>query len=136
MANFGFEEVEHTADWALRIWAADLAGLLTAAAQGMLGLVDARPAGDDRQWRNVRLETEDREGLLVSWLEEILFLLETEGRTCTAFEITIDGQCALDGRVQTAQAARPKKSIKAVTYHNLRIEQSEHGLETVVVFDV
>ena len=31
----GFEEIRHTADWALRVWASNLSELLTEAARGM-----------------------------------------------------------------------------------------------------
>lgn len=136
MSIFGYEEVAHTADWALRVWAADLAGLLTAAAHGMLAFVEARPASEERRWRSLQLRAEDGEGLLVSWLEEILFLLETGGETCTAIELSVPREFELRGRVQLAPAVRPKKHIKAVTYHNLSIERTEGGLETVIVFDV
>lgn len=136
MSKAGFEEIEHTADWALRVWADDLAGLLRAAAQGMIGLLDARAEGIDRRWHAIHFEAEDPEGLLVGWLEELLFLLETEGETCTSFDLSIGGEFELSGRVELAPAARPKKHIKAVTYHNLRVERSEEGFETVVVFDV
>jgi len=33
----GFEEIRHTADWALRVWAPDLSTLFTQAAQGCTG---------------------------------------------------------------------------------------------------
>lgn len=31
----GFEEVPHTADWSMKVWAEDLPALFVAAAQGM-----------------------------------------------------------------------------------------------------
>jgi hypothetical protein len=36
----GFEEVSHTADWALRVWSPDFVGLLEQAARGMNFLTD------------------------------------------------------------------------------------------------
>ncbi len=136
MVNYGFEEVEHTADWALRVWGVDPASLFRAAAEGMLHLIGAQAVEGQRSWRQVHLSAADAEGLLVSWLEELLFNLETEGVTPTDFQLSITDRRELQGRVLEAPSERPKKEIKAVTFHNLSIEDSEKGLETVIVFDV
>ena len=44
----GYEEISHTADWALRVWADDLAGLLVESAQGMNWLSGAELAESPR----------------------------------------------------------------------------------------
>ncbi len=38
----GYEEIPHTADWSIRVWAEDLAGLLAESARGMNWLAGAR----------------------------------------------------------------------------------------------
>lgn len=136
MVSYGYEEIEHTADWSIRAWGADLPSLFRAAAEGMLDLVGARAVKGPRPWRSFHLEAEDAEGLLVSWLSELLFALETEGLTFIDFDLAIIEWSELDGRAQQAPSERPRKEIKAVTYHDLDISRSERGLETVVVFDV
>ncbi|MFA5873569.1 MAG: archease [Anaerolineales bacterium] len=39
-----YEELPHTADWCLRVWAADMAGLFAEAARGMNALSGVRLA--------------------------------------------------------------------------------------------
>lgn len=135
MSDSGFEELDHTADWALRVWAPDLAGLIEAAGEGMLALAGAMPAGPGRMRRHVVLQAEDREGLLVSWLEDLLFHLEIHQVTATGCTCTVhDSQ--VEAEIEEAHSTVPDKPIKAVTYHNLAIRDTAEGLEAIVVFDV
>ncbi len=75
-----FEEIEHTADLALRCGGPDLASLFRSAARGMYHLmgVEAQELKADNQHR-IRLEAEDVESLLVDWLGELAYLAEARG---------------------------------------------------------
>lgn len=131
----GFKEIEHTADWELEVWAPDLAQLLAQAARGMYWLMGACLQDSPRVQREVEFNGVDAESLLVSFLQELLFLFESEGLGFDQFELSIqDGQ----GRARLAGAPLTgvKKEIKAVTYHNLSIRQGQQGLEARLVFDV
>jgi len=131
----GFEELPHTADWALRVWAPDLAGLFAESAQGMNALSGARPAVGPRTQRTFRAEAPDPESLLVRFLSELVYAVEQERLVFDRFEISI-----ADGRLQVEMSGAPlealTKAIKAVTYHNLRIRRTEGGFEVEIVFDV
>ena len=61
----GFQEVEHTADWELHVWAPDLGALLEQAARGMYQLSGTRLAGAPRVRRNLEIQAVDAESLLV-----------------------------------------------------------------------
>lgn len=132
----GFEEIEHTADWALRVRGKNLEELLRNAALGMLQLAGAEPREEPSHKRWIELQATDSEGLLVTWLEEILFILELEEVTFTEFDLRLEGNTRLMATVQEAPLKNIKEHIKAVTYHNLRITRLEDGLEATVVFDV
>jgi SHS2 domain-containing protein len=131
-----FEEIEHTADQALRVRGTDFKELLHNAALGMLELTGAIPQSGPSRDREIYVQAPDREGLLVTWLEELLFSVETRGVTFTKFELHITGDTHLVAKVQETPIAAITKYIKAVTYHDLEIEKTEDGLETTVVFDV
>lgn len=131
----GFEELEHTADWALRVWAPDFASLLETAAYGMKQLAEIKLARKRAYVCEMTLEAEDREGLLVKFLSEILYCAEVEHAGFSHFEIHVDG-LRLRAIVYGASIVSQKKEIKAVTYHNLKIEETERGLEVEIVFDV
>ncbi len=131
----GYREREHTADWALEVWAPDLAGLLEQAARGMYALAGARLADEERQVRRLELHAADAESLLVNFLGELLYLGEAEGLGFEGYALRLEGfhlQAELSGR----RLAGLAKEIKAVTYHNLAVRQTESGLETCIVFDV
>ena len=131
----GYLEISHTADWALKVWAPDLPGLFEQAAHGMYALMQIRlqPGGDYEC--PVDLEAEDTEGLLVSFLSELLYLAEQEGLGFDKFDLAIeDGH--LSGQMIGAPVDSQAKEIKAVTYHNLVVQETEQGFETTIVFDV
>jgi SHS2 domain-containing protein len=134
-APAGYCEREHTADWALEVWAPDLAGLLEQAARGMYALAGARLTTGERQSRQLTLAAADAESLLVKFLGELLYLGEAEGLGFEAFRLTLDG-LRLQADLSGAPLAALSKEIKAVTYHNLAVRQTERGLEACIVFDV
>jgi SHS2 domain-containing protein len=132
-----FEEVEHVADRALRIWGRDLAELFVNAALGMNSLIlAADESSEPALAKLISLEAIDAENLLVAWLSELAFWAETELLIFSQFEfrrITPTGLSALarGNRVDVLE-----KHVKAVTFHNLEIRSAPDGLSTTIVFDV
>ncbi len=132
-----FEEVPHTADWALRVRGASLADLFVHAAQGMYDLMGGEPAGEaPAEARALALEAADAEGLLVAWLNELLYHTESEGLWFHDFRVWLEGERRLKAEVKGRPATGLKKYIKAATFHNLRIAEAEGGLEATIVLDV
>ena len=131
----GFEEIEHTADWALHVWAPDMATLLETAAKGMNHLTDLKLARKRMMVRDVVLEGVDRESLLVNFLNELLYYAEVDNTGFDHFEIHLEG-LLLTAAISGAEILSRKKEIKAVTYHNLEVRETERGLEVEIVFDV
>lgn len=131
----GFREIAHTADWALEVWAPDLAELFAQAASGMFWLMQTELLDNPRQDRVIVLEAADIESLLVAFLSELLYLGEIEDLAFDRFDITLSAT-SLRAVVQGAGAAQQKKEIKAVTFHNLQVQQSGEGYRVTVVFDV
>jgi SHS2 domain-containing protein len=135
--NIDFEEIEHTADWALRVRGQDLPELLTNAARGMVSLVVSESAAiptDVEQ--HLDIEAIDSEGLLVDWLSELAYWAEAELLIFHQFDLQNVTPTSLKATVRGGHAPKLKKHIKAVTYHNLEIIETEAGLEATVVFDV
>ncbi|HEX9921661.1 MAG TPA: archease [Anaerolineae bacterium] len=133
----GFEEIEHTADWALRIYSRDLRGLLINAARGMNSLlIDRTEAVPLDREETFELDGLDPESLLVSWLSELAYWAEQEQVIFREFDLPEVSPTWLRAVVRGGRAPDLKKHIKAVTYHNLAIIESEGGLTATVVFDV
>ena len=131
----GYREVEHTADWQIEVWAPDLPLLFEQAALGMYALSDTRLGPEARLTREIELQGQDPESLLVSFLTELLYLGESQGLGFDRFNLQINGDY-LFAQVEGAPIQTQSKEIKAVTYHNLEIRETSRGLEVSIVFDV
>ncbi|PWH19408.1 MAG: protein archease [Ardenticatenia bacterium] len=134
----GFEEVEHTADIALRVRGRDLRELLVNAALGLGTLLTDHvdmPA-EAVQTRPVEVDAFDPESLLVGWLSELIYWAEKDRFVCRAVEMQEISSTHLKAICIGSCVPELRHHIKAVTYHNLQIVQTDQGLETTVVFDV
>jgi SHS2 domain-containing protein len=60
---------------------------------------------------------------------------ESRGLAFDDFNIKID-DARLSAQVSGAAIADQNKEIKAVTYHDLKIQEGPRGLEAKIVFDV
>jgi SHS2 domain-containing protein len=132
-----FEEIEHTADWALRVRGHDLRELLVNAARGMSRLLvpDLTVISTDVE-RHFELDAFDAESLLVEWLSELAYWAEADMLVFREFDLRQVTPSHLEAIVRGGRAPNLQKQIKAVTYHNLEIITTDNGLETTVVFDV
>jgi SHS2 domain-containing protein len=143
MANY--EIVDHTADWALRVWGHNLADLLLQAALGMNNLmIGAETAVSANSAlvipattsRTLTLDAFDQETLLVDWLSELAYFAEMEQLVFPTITLTNVSPTHLDAQIQGGPVPELVKHIKAVTYHNLEIKETPNGLEATIVFDV
>ncbi len=130
-----FEEVEHTADWCIRIFGADFAELLAHAGAAMYAMQAVDLTAEPQVWRAVQVEAPDREALLVTWLSELLYLSDTHGESYTRFVIDEASETRVEGRVGGVPGLGEKAHIKAVTYHDLSVQKTPDGWVATVVFD-
>lgn len=132
-----YREIDHTADWAMQVWAPNLMDLFLDAARGMYALTGAEPAPAAQPVsRRLELQAPDCEALLVTWLQELLYLTESEGLLLAEAQLEALTPTRLQAEVQMCRLGHLHKMIKAVTFHNLSISQTEAGYATTLVFDV
>ena len=81
-----WQEIEHTADLALHLWADDLPDLFATAARGMFTFIVADAAAAPTRAMTVTLDALDVETLLIDWLNELLYWIEIAGLAFTTFE--------------------------------------------------
>ncbi|MBM3307380.1 MAG: archease [Candidatus Eisenbacteria bacterium] len=134
-----YREIEHTADVGIELEAPDLASALERAAAAMFDVMtDIERVGE--RWRaEVRVSGTDLQNLLVRWLSELLFVAESHGVLLSRFSVRrLDG-LSVEAEVAGEPLDRAKHlvrvEIKAVTYHELRIEEAGGGWAVRVVFD-
>jgi SHS2 domain-containing protein len=130
-----FEEIAHTADWSFRAFGKDQRELFENAAFAIFALEGASPGGTEIA-RIVDVPGIYYESLLVNWLTELLWLQESNRETYHRFEIKAMTPTTLRAQVFGVAMTGLNKVIKAVTYHNLKIEQTQEGWQATVVVDV
>lgn len=130
-----FEEVEHVADAALRVYGGDWNALLTNAAVGMFSLIADWADAPLSSERAIYLRSVDSETLLVDWLNELLYLHEIEGVVYVDFDILDASPNSLRAVVRGTRRWHPRTAIKAVTFNDLLIARTEEGYMATIVFD-
>jgi SHS2 domain-containing protein len=126
--------VEHTSELELEIEAATEPAVFLEALDALAEFV-AGARGVDAERRRVEVRGDDRASLLVSWLDELVFLAETQGFVPErATELDLDDgvlRATLRGHV-----GEPRHLVKAVTLHRLEFVPGGEGWRARVVLDV
>jgi len=134
-----FEFIDHTADAGIRVEAPTLEDLFETAGLAFTELVTSADSLDCRMERHFRLEEDDIETLLVSWLQELLYLLDTEDLVFGRFQVKLQ-DCSLEatawGEPFDPNIHTMKTEIKAVTYHQLQVAKTNQGWQAQVIFDI
>ncbi len=134
----GFEFIDHTADYAIRVTGADFRQLLFHACTGLIALMADTTGLSASSYRQAHVSGRDREQVLARALKELLHALE-DGHLPIAVEVTAVGPTSAAIRIATTPldpvVHRVQAAIKAVTYHALRIEDTAEGLCVEVVLD-
>jgi SHS2 domain-containing protein len=131
----GFEEISHTADWSAHVWAQDRPSLFAECARAMNALSGTLIGSGPRTHQTFEAEAPDLESLLVAFLSELVYYQEQENLAFDRFEVQVESE-RLKVEMEGGQIASVDKAIKAVTYHNLRVRETDRGWETSIVFDV
>lgn len=136
-----FEILDHTADIGLVAWGRSLEELFANAALGMFSLIGALEKVDGGFETTVSVEGSDYEDLLVTWLNELLYLFEAEEVLLSHFDILELGQYYLKAKVSGEPIDFAKHEIfrvvKACTYYEVKVEEVEPGLfRAQVYFDI
>jgi len=127
-----FRWVDHTAELELEIEASTEEGVFADALAALAELL----AGDGHETeRRVSVEAEDRPALLAAWMEELVFLAETEGFEPLAVRALVPGQHAAEATV-TGRLGQPPQLVKGITYHRLSFAPAGDGYRATVVLDV
>lgn len=134
-----FEIIDHTADVGIRAYGADLSRAFTNAAKALSSLIINLDDIQESLHQNIELVAPDEESLLVSWLNELIYLFDTEHIIFKRFNITKISETQLKARIYGEKIDisihKLKTGIKAATYHMLRIRKDK-GYRIQVLFDI
>jgi SHS2 domain-containing protein len=134
-----FEVLEHTADVGIRAYGADITEAFANAARGLFSLITELDDIREVEEREIELTADDQESLLVNWLNELIYLFDTENIVFKRFDITQldDNQLKAKCYGERADISRHKikTGVKGTTYHMLAIERND-GYKVEVLFDI
>jgi SHS2 domain-containing protein len=134
------EVFEHTADLGLRVRAASLEQLFAEAAAALLAVLVANPAAvRGVQEKTFRVAGDQYDYLLFDWLSELLYTFETEHLVWAQCDVQLDPQGLVAVcRVEPIDRQRHDldHEVKAITYHELKVERTADGWLTEVIVDI
>jgi SHS2 domain-containing protein len=135
-----FEILEHPADVGFRAWGSSLEELFGRCGQALISIILDPSSVDPRGCWELTAEGSDLESLLVNWLNEVLFYVDTRRVVFDSFAIRIADpfqlSCQASGEERTPAKHPVRVSVKAVTYHQLRISRSGEQWVAEVFVDV
>lgn len=131
-----YEILPHTADVGVGARASDLPRLFSEAARGTAVVLLDRDPPAPTGAASVAVTAEDLPALLAAFLEECLYLYEVRDELVVGAQLEVT-ETSARGEALTVRDARGEgPQIKAVTYHDLRVEREDGGWSAQVYFDV
>lgn len=133
-----FEELSHTADIKMRVRAPTLDLLFSDAFESLMQTL----YGTDRRGgtsRELKIEAEDTETLLLDFLSEVLFIGEVEGMVFATADVVTDGRtltAVLDGEPFDRSRHAEGTEVKGISYSGMSIGRDTNGYMVDILFDV
>jgi SHS2 domain-containing protein len=136
-----FEFFDHTADIGAHIYGRTLEELFRHAAAALFETLGQFQKSAIRSQRSIELKAPSLEDLLHDWLAELLYEVEANHILCDELEIRhVDSQgleALVRGGTIDFTRSQTNEEIKAITYHQLRVEPLADGTWcATVIFDV
>lgn len=135
-----YEVFEHTADIGIQAYGRTLDELFIAAAQGVESVMVEPEQISNVTSCAIDVEGHDRLSLLISWLNELIFLFDTEYLLFRTFEIVSMTETHLSGRasgeIYDRQRHDLSSAVKAVTWHEASISRHDDGYQARLILDL
>lgn len=149
-----FEIIDVSGDAGIMAYGKSIEGLFENAAVGMYTLMTNPDSIQEKRSIDVAVEKDSLEGLLVAWLNELIFRFEVDGfvgkRIVVTASTSTQGNTSCGSNADEPFAMRASLSgedfdpsrhegkllLKAATYHNLRIEKKSNIWSSRIIFDV
>jgi len=135
-----YETLDHTADTGLIVYGKTLASLFENAGEGFFDLITDLERVRSIVERRIELKGEPLERLMVDWLAELLFLHDVELLLFKEFNVESVGEEGLRAVVKGERFDEGihviKTAVKAVTHHQIRVQQEQGGWRARIIFDL
>jgi len=135
-----FEILDHTGDIGIIVYGRDLNELFFNAGRAFFSLLTDLKRIRTTLERNIVIQSENLEELMVAWLGELLYLFDAQGLLFRKFYLEKVNRCSLRAiaRGELFQPERHliKREIKAVTYHQVKVENKDGKWQGRIIFDL
>lgn len=135
-----FEFLEHTADVGLVCYGRTLEGLFANAAKGLFSLIADIQRVEDNTIREIEVHAPDLESLLVAFLNELLYLFDSENLLFHHFEILTLHEDYLKAKAYGEKADPERHHLKlapkAATFYKLEIKRENSSYRGQVIVDI
>ncbi|MEW6142994.1 MAG: archease [Chloroflexota bacterium] len=135
-----FKTIDHTADIGIVAYGRTLKDLFSNAAAALFSLISDLESVRTIETQAIVVTAPDRESLLVRWLNELVYLWDTEHLLFSRFKILrltpqrLEAKCF--GERLDLSRHLVHRDVKAATYHMLQIIRDNRGYRTRVIFDI
>jgi SHS2 domain-containing protein len=134
-----YETFEHEADIGIRGYGDTPEEAFVNAAKAMYSVMVELGRVEQKQFRGVNVSADDREQLLVEWLNALLAVSDIERMVFSRFEVRIEGN-RLAGSAWGEQLDRARHQanveVKGATYHLLSVREQGGRYVAQCVVDV
>ena len=119
----------------VRAYGDSIEAVFEQATRGLLDITGTLAAGEGDRVA-IEVHANDLGGVLVDWLEEVLYLQDAGDRVITAVKVASVTDTGAEGWVGTAPRARDLEgtAVKAITYHQLEVAQEDDGTWFATVY--
>lgn len=133
-----FEIVEHTADVGIEASGDTLREAFRETTLGLLDITGTWAPAGGREFQ-ISFDGDDPASLLVDWLGEILYLQDAHDALVSRVEVRSADERHVEGAVRLTPRGDVEPegtAVKAITYHQLSVAQTEQGWRVRVFVDV
>jgi SHS2 domain-containing protein len=136
----GYHVIDHPADLGIEAFGGNLIEAFEQAGLGLMSVILDVDSVEPKESRQLALQASDLEHLLVKWLTEILYLYDGERFAGGRFQISElspqDLRAKVTGESFSEKKHETRLDVKAITYHQLSVEQNEEGGRVRVFLDI
>jgi len=136
--NQGYEFLPHTADIKIGVWADNMNNLFASALKAMADILGIDETGQkDAIEKDLYIQSSDIKALLIDFLSEVLAQSDIENAIFDEMEIYQLDNHNLKAKIIGQKTNGFKEDIKAVTYHQLQLDQKTDGsCRATILFDI
>ena len=135
-----FDIIDHAADVGIIAYGRDTKQLFSNAGLALFSLITDVRSIQEKLQHQVKINSENRDDLLIEWLNELIYLFDAKHLLFNHFHIEYLNNNQLKaicyGEKFNPTRHRIKMDVKAATYHMLEVVQDNKGYSAQVIFDI